>query len=260
MTTLGHWQIVIMRPAHQAKALADYVIAHEGHPLLLPMIQITPCVVSKEAINALSEADIIIVSSQNAVTCAAAEIIEFLAKRVDSHIITLGAATSAALAKHNIIASYTAPPGGHSEALLTLDRLQVEVVRNKRVVLLAGKGGRDVLEKELRVRQAKVTTLQTYEQVAIHYDLLHHIETWQQNTRQTCLIVTSLNILHHLFSQTPEKLLPWLRAQPLIVVSERIEQAASKYGSQHIINAKGADFASLIKALQSLVKVCNTKG
>lgn len=223
---LNNWQIVIMRPKHQAHALEAYVKGQGGHAVLLPMIEIVACPLLQEEY----QADIIIVCSQNSLTFAPNHLLEFL-RTTQASMMTMKEATSETL----------------------LARTDLQNVYNKKVLLLAGKGGRDLIQKTLISRGAIVTKIEIYEQRPIRHDFQ------QISHQQTCFIASSLNILNNFFNQTPEALKPWVCSQFLIVVSERIEQEAIKYGFKHIINAKGADLLSLTKALQNVVKVCNTE-
>lgn len=243
-------QAILMRPRHQAQPL-------QVKTIVLPMIDIRSLTVDSKAIENIHNAEYVIVTSQNAVWNAPANVIAALQAR-EPRVITMGASTSHALVQNKIPVYLTAPKGSQSETLLDLKALQTESVQNRSIVLLAGKGGRDLIANTLEARGAKITKIEVYEQVPIQYDMNSLIEEWQQSGLQSCFIVTSLNILHNFISQVSDEHMSWCLSQPIIVVSERVQSFASECGFKHIINAKGADSSSLTAALDSILEVCNT--
>lgn len=250
-------QVIIMRPRAQAQGLAETVQSKHAIPIVLPMIDIQPVRVNTSQVATLHLADYIVISSQNTVWHATSELIQAL-QSTRAKIVSIGPSTSGALIEKAIPVSYTAPKGSQSEALLTLEPFQSDRVKNKVIVLLVGKGGRELIAKTLMEREARVTQLEVYQQVPIYHDLASVIPVWQQQGTPHCFVVTSLNILTHFISQIPEVYREWCYSQPLIVVSERLQSFAKQCGFQHIINAHAADNVSLTAALDRFLKLCNT--
>lgn len=253
--SLQSLQIIITRPKHQAQDLADYVESLQGKAILLPMIDIQSMSIDSTMINTVKKADLVIISSQNAVWFAPDDLIEAL---MLLPIITIGPSTTKALNDKEISVLFTAPKGSQSETLLEAKCLQSAAVKNKSIVILTGKGGRDLIATILQTRGASVTNINVYQQVPIEHDFNVPIQEWQHSGKQTCFIFTSLNILDNFITQIPKQYLTWICSQPIIVVSPRIELHAKKCGFQHIFNAKGADLQSLAVAMDSIKKLCFT--
>jgi uroporphyrinogen-III synthase len=250
-------QVIIMRPRAQAQALAETVRSKHAIPIVLPMIDIQPVSVDNSQIAALYSADYLVISSQNSVWHASAELIQAL-QSTRAKVVTIGPSTAEALIEKAIPVFFTAPKGSQSETLLTLEPFQADRVKNKEIVLLVGKGGRDLIAKTLIGREARVVQLEVYQQVPVHTDLASMIPAWQQQGTAHCFVVTSLNILTQFISQIPEQYLEWCHSQTLIVVSDRIQFVAKQCGFQHIVNAHAADNVSLTAALDRFLKLCNT--
>lgn len=250
--------IVFMRPYEQSNEWGQKLAKQGAKVTLLPMLETIPVPLDPNVVAKLSCADSVIIGSQNAVTHAPIALLEVLIQK-NIPITTMGGSTTKALAAKGISVTRTAPSGSQSETLLEWPEWQAEVIRGQTVFLLIGRGGRNVLADELASRGAKIITLHVYEQQAVSYDLDPYCAEWNKLHYRHCFVVTSGNILHNLCSQISNKYQKWLQKQQLVVISDRIAMLAKQYEFQHIYNAKGADFQSVVNVLQSIVKVCNTE-
>ncbi|AUU83190.1 uroporphyrinogen-III synthase [Leclercia adecarboxylata] len=135
-----------------------------------------------------------------------------------------------------------------SEVLLQLPELQTVV--GKRILILRGNGGRELLGDTLRERGAEVTFCECYQRCNKYYDGAEEAMRWQSRG-VTTLVVTSGEMLQHLWSLIPQWYREnWLLRCRLLVVSERLANLARELGWQDIRIADNADNDALLRALQ----------
>lgn len=135
-----------------------------------------------------------------------------------------------------------------SEVLLQLPELQTVV--GKRILILRGNGGRELLGNTLRERGAEVTFCECYQRCNKYYDGAEEAMRWQARG-VTTLVVTSGEMLQQLWSLIPEWYRDnWLLRCRLLVVSERLANLARELGWQDIRIADNADNDALLRALQ----------
>lgn len=135
-----------------------------------------------------------------------------------------------------------------SEVLLQLPELQTVV--GKRILILRGNGGRELLGDTLRERGAEVTFCECYQRCNKYYDGAEEAMRWQSRG-VTTLVVTSGEMLQHLWSLIPQWYRDnWLLRCRLLVVSERLANLARELGWQDIRIADNADNDALLRALQ----------
>jgi len=135
-----------------------------------------------------------------------------------------------------------------SEVLLQLPELQTVV--GKRILILRGNGGRELLGDTLRERGAELTFCECYQRCNKHYDGAEEAMRWQARG-VTTLVVTSGEMLQQLWSLIPQWYRDnWLLRCRLLVVSERLANLARELGWQDIRIADNADNDALLRALQ----------
>jgi uroporphyrinogen-III synthase len=172
--------------------------------------------------------------------------------------LAVGPATAEALGQWHIhaICPEKAP---HSEGMLALPELCH--VRDQKILILRGRGGRDTLADNLRTRGAKVDYLELYERSLPTVDLnilqnwLDETGTSGQNSQTepalfrpviTATSSESLKNLRQLAGATATQ----LTARPLVVPSERLAEFAYAQGFHTIWVAKGATEEALIDCLK----------
>jgi len=119
-----------------------------------------------------------------------------------------------------------------SEGLLALDPLQN--VDGKRILILRGKGGRDLLENTLIERGAEVDYFQTYKRVKLDLDGTDLVNFWQQASINGA-IISSVEILNQLFVLVPKEYTSWLCKLTFYVPSQRVANQARLLGVENII-------------------------
>ncbi|MGL4249212.1 MAG: uroporphyrinogen-III synthase [Aeromonas sp.] len=236
---------LVVRPAAQAAELVQQ-LRQLGHaPLCCPLLETVAGAELPTLSTLLHSADIVIAVSIHAVHFAHDFLLQTGQTWPHIEYFTVGQASAEAFAAVGITAS--CPDDPRSEGLLTLPALQR--VAGKRVVILRGNGGRDLIADTLASRGALVHYCATYERSYPELDgeaLTHH---WQQAGLDS-LLITSGELLQRLLELVPASQRPWLLDRLLVVPSPRLAEMASAVGFIHITVAQGASNQALMAALE----------
>ena len=158
-------RILVTRPAAQAGELAAMIAAHGGEAIVFPLLEIGPPEDPEPLQTAIRQIDaytLAVFISPNAVDYS---LPQMLARRRWPETLcaaTVGPGTAARLRAHGIGAVIVPSQRFDSEALLELPGLQAEDVAGKRVLILRGNGGRELLADTLRQRGASVDLVACY--------------------------------------------------------------------------------------------------
>ncbi len=160
MSALSGLGVLVTRPELQASPLCRLLEAQGAMTARLPAIDIRPGGdrdALRASIGRLQNFDVIIFQSANAVRFGAA----LLDQRRDLNLAVVGPATLRALNQAGYRVSIVPPAGFDSEALLAHPRLQN--LTGRRVLIVRGVGGRELLEQVLEQRGAAITACAVYE-------------------------------------------------------------------------------------------------
>ncbi|MGU5820236.1 uroporphyrinogen-III synthase [Aeromonas caviae] len=236
---------LVVRPAAQANQLVQ-MLRQLGHaPLCCPLLETRPGCDLPHLGDMLQEADLVIAVSMHAVHFAHHFLLQ--AGQTWPHIdyFAVGQASADAFAEAGIQALCPADP--RSEGLLALPALQG--VSGRRVLILRGNDGRDLIARTLASRGALVHYCATYER---HYpDLDGDALTlhWQAAGLDS-LLITSGELLQRLLALVPGPQHPWLYDRLLVVPSPRVAEMAEGAGFTRIVIAQGASNQALVAALE----------
>ncbi len=158
--------VVITRPLAQARPLAERVAAL-GRPVeLLPLLDIAPLADPaplKAALAGLSDYALVAFVSPNAIDAAFAHLSGWPAGVT---LAVLGEGSRAALAAHGItpaVASIVSPAdAAHSDTEHLLQTLDLAALRGRRVLIVRGESGRELMADGLRAAGAEVTVVAAY--------------------------------------------------------------------------------------------------
>lgn len=139
------------------------------------------------------------------------------------------------------------PEISDSEHFLELPVLQE--VSQKRMVILRGNGGRELISTTLTQRGAQVCCREVYRRIELPFHAQETLPRWQQAKVDT-LVITSLHQLTFFMSQLTAHAKDWAYQQRLLVPSERIGREAHALGFQHIVITGSAANHDLVAALQ----------
>lgn len=234
--------MLVTRPAHQADTLCRALAAAGGMPLRFPVIAIEPVALSSDQrrqVERLAQVDIVLFISPNAVHHGAGLLPRNAPPPNGPALAAVGKGTAREL-QALLGRPVDIVPSGRfdSEALLALPALQA--VAGKRVVIVRGVGGRELLADTLRQRGAEVDYLEVYRRT--RPDPSPH---WPG--RPDIITVTSGEGLDNLTLLAPEG----LQAIPLLVVSQRIAEQAERLGYQRVVVSANASNEAIVEAIDS---------
>lgn len=160
---------------------------------------------------------------------------------VGVHWIGIGQGTTQTLLNEGVPA--LSNPGHTTEALL--DWLKPAKMKEQKVLIVRGAGGRPELGDRLESRGAKVSYLSLYERKKPEY----YAQTFLMLPDIDLIWITSGESLNNL-SEYVTKHKPEWKKRPLLTPSLRVNEQAKKMGWMHASCANGADDNSLIKATE----------
>ncbi|EOD56640.1 uroporphyrinogen-III synthase [Aeromonas molluscorum] len=236
---------LVVRPAEQGAELATLLRQHGHAPHPCTLLTLGPGNELDQLANQLAEADIVIAVSTHAVIFADHFLLQTGQTWPNIDYFAVGDTSAAAFAELGIRAASPADP--RSEGLLALSELQQ--VAGKRILILRGNGGRDLIARTLASRGALVHYCCTYER---HYPALDGsalTREWQAAGIDS-LLITSGELLQRLQTLVPEDAHPWLHGCQLVVPSPRVAEMAEGLGFLHITIAQGAANQALLAALE----------
>lgn len=237
--------IIITRPLHQAKDLAQKIISQEGSAFVFPTIEIVSLKNDHAEINS-NKFDYTIFTSKNAVLNAPS----FVLASHETKNIAMGPSTALALKGSNCSVHAIPAAPFDSEHLLSLP--DFEQIQNKNFLIVTGEGGRGLLERELAERGGRVTRLTVYkraipevtrEEVEQVVEIPHRIFVTTSSEGLSNLVA-----IMHKFGFGDE-----LQGSYIIVISQRMLDLALKeglQGQQLILSPNATDDA----ILESLIK------
>jgi uroporphyrinogen-III synthase len=249
--------VVITRPRQQAEPLARAVAALGREPVLLPLLEISPLAddaLLRRALDDLASYALVAFVSPNAIDAAFA--------RIDGWpegvaIAVVGEGSRAALARHGVgsaVRIHCPQDPAFSDSEHLLQALDLAQLAGRRVLVVRGEGGRELLPDALRRAGATVETVAGYrravpepspELAALLPGLLARPNDW---------IITSSEALRGLVSLVDRlgtaELQAQLRQQRLIVPHARIHETALALGFGRLVLTGSGD-ERLLAALQS---------
>jgi uroporphyrinogen-III synthase len=248
--------VVITRPRQQAEPLARAVAALGRTPVLLPLLEISPLPEAgqgalRQVLAGLADYALVAFVSPNAIEAAFAHIDHWPAG-VD--IAVVGEGSRAALAKYGVLDGgvriHCPADPARSDSEHLLQALDLARLAGRRVLVVRGEGGRELMPDALRGAGAAVETVAAYRRAvpaatpelsAQLAGLLAVPNDW---------IITSSEALRALVSLVDPHLHHQLRQQHLIVPHARIHETACALGFTRL-TLTGSGDERLLAALQS---------
>jgi uroporphyrinogen-III synthase len=151
--------VLVTRPEQQATPLCRLLESAGAVALRLPAIDIRPATDTRDiklGLGAIEAFDLVIFTSANAVRFGSA----LLDQRHDLMLAAIGPATARALGEAGYRVTVTPTGGFDSENLLSHPALAQSAGR--RILLIKGVSGRDLIERELTQRGAEVVVADVY--------------------------------------------------------------------------------------------------
>lgn len=271
---LSGLRVLVTRPTPQHQSICSAIQEQGGSAIHFPLIEIAALEseneirLSKSKVQILDNYQVLIFVSNNAVKFGANLINNYWPQfPLGVEVIAIGKSTASKIATELNCKAIHPSQGASSEDVLAMSEL--DSVADKKIAIIRGKGGRELLAETLRARGAEVDYLEVYRRSPANNtssELKTLIETEQINVYS----VTSGESLERLYflltegegerdeegkakaSKAKEPSLSQPLCQPLIVPSERIAAAAQDFGFTNVQIALGADVQATINALQEL--------
>ena len=239
--------IAITRPIDQAKKLSTLIEQAGGTPILFPLIEITPLNDYSQfeaVIQPITDYDWAIFISSNAVQNGMPRLVK---NGIPPHLkfAAIGPITASELQSFGI-KDVLIPQGRFdSESLLTLP--EMTNVAGKKILIVRGLGGRDVLVEILKTRGAQVTFAECYqrENPQTNCNLLAQLYS---DKKLHGIVVTSSEAMRHLLDLARDA--DWLRYVTLFVNHARVAELPTLLGLKvRVANAPGDEsmLASLMQ-------------
>ncbi len=224
---LGHQVILNTRPAHQQAELSAMLEADGARVLSFAAIDIVLAGPNDAAIDP-AEYDILIFVSRNAVD-GAMRLIDPARLPSGLYYGVIGSATRAALLAHigNAEANLIQSEPYNSEALLQAEALGR--VDGKRILILRGQQGRNLLGDELAARGARVDYREVYRRELPQSDP-GDFNRLVAAAFPTLAVFTSNEGMLNLFELIDAAAARRLKAIPWLLISERMRESALKLG------------------------------
>jgi uroporphyrinogen-III synthase len=219
--------IAITRPAGQAKKLAELITNAGGTPILFPLIEITPLKDYSQfeaVISKIETYDWAIFISSNAVQNGMPRLVKN-GIPASLKFAAIGPVTASELQSLGAKDVLSPKDRFDSESLLALPEMMG--VSNKKVMIIRGVGGRDVLAETLISRGAQVTFAECYqrENPQTNCDLLTNLYA---EKKLHGIVVTSSEAMRHLLDLTGDA--DWLKHVTLFVNHARIAELPLQLG------------------------------
>jgi len=250
MPALTGLSVLVTRPADSGASLCRKISQLGGEAIALPAIVIEglkePVVVSTDPAPGPHPYDVIIFVSPNAV----AHGLKAIARTPDTALAAIGKSTAAALAAAGAPPAIVPEAGFTSEALLAHPGLQAGSIR--RVLIVRGGTGREVLEETLAARGIEVGYLEVYRRVPAVLEesaRARLLSRWRDGGVDV-VTATSGEVLHNLHGMLREDGQALLAGSTLVVVSPRLVDVARALGCKgEILVAPAADDDTLAGVL-----------
>jgi uroporphyrinogen-III synthase len=249
MSALHGVGVLVTRPEQQAMPLCRLLEIEGASTLRLPAVEIRAFGNRRETaaqIGAVSEFDIIIFTSSNAVRFGAS----LLDQQRDLTLAALGPATARALNLAGYRVAVQPQGAFDSEGLLQHPRL--EHPAGCRILIIKGSKGRPFLEQELSRRGARVVAAEVYERIpaapspAILAGLLESFVGGALHV----ITATSLEIASNLLDIAPPELRREFDNVHWLVPGERVAAGVRERGlTAPLVQADSADDHDLVAAL-----------
>ena len=237
---------LVTRPKEQAEVLAQQIKALGGQSWVMPMMKIEPYPESQEIRSKVLQLDQyhkVIVISHHAARLGMEHIeIYWPQMPVGVDWYAIGEKTRKTLADYEVV-SACPDQALDSEVLLSLPDFQS--VAGEKILLLKGKGGRELLKDSLTAAGAQVDELELYQRQRPDYSSkqLNGLIT----THDINVILTSSG---EVLANTAHFLPPSLCEHcHVIVPSERVGELARNMGFTRVHNAQGAGNSAMLSAM-----------
>ena len=227
--------VLVTRPALQAEGLARAIESAGGTAIRAPMIVINGLhdgSVAGAVARDLPNFDVVIFVSRNAAEFGVALIKEEGRSLLNMAVFALGLGTATCLKSLGVKHIITPASEFSSEGLLRLDGLSETKIKDKRIVIFRGVGGREYLAKTLLRRDAEVVYCECYERRKPALVLAGTLKQHAVKVPDIGL-ATSIEVLDNLVEKIEAEGIDQLFDMQMLVVGSRVGQEVAARGFTH---------------------------
>jgi len=228
---LEGYAVMVTRPEEQAQSLIAEIEQHGGQVVFAPMIAIRAMSnpTAREFIMALDTYDAVIFISKNAVEHGLRMIKEAHKTLTRQAVFAVGVGTAGRLRELGVSDVHTPRNEFSSEGLLKVPGLSAHEIDGKRVLIIRGAGGRELLAQSLQQRGAHVDYCEVYERVVPTMRLADVLRD-SNVTAPDIAIITSPEALTNLADKIDQEGLDVMYDVPLMVAGGRTAQEVERLG------------------------------
>lgn len=230
-------KVLVTRPQAQAAELTQLITAAGGQAILFPLIEIEPIPPAQWSFIDWRKVDMLIFVSRNAVNYFKQGYPAALPQRL--MLIAVGKGTAETMQEQGYAVHLHPTEAGGTEALLAC--LELPSLANKKVVIVRGQGGRELLANSLRANGAEVRYIEVYKRQAP----MPSAEMRGRASEADMVLATSVQSVTNLLVLCADNRASLL-FKPLVVMSERIKKYAVSQGFKTVeVTATASDKAIL---------------
>ncbi|OZA04752.1 MAG: uroporphyrinogen III synthase [Methylophilaceae bacterium 17-44-8] len=224
--------IAITRPSNQAKKLTQLIENAGGHVISFPLIEIVPLDDYRQfegVIADISSYEWVIFISSNAVQNGMPRLLK---QTLPHHLkfAAIGPVTAKELQEFGVKDVLIPEHRFDSESLLSL--APMHDMLGKKVMIVRGMGGREVLADTLKSRGADVTFAECYQRINPQKNIDILTDAWSKQQLQA-IVVTSSEAMRHLLELAVNA--PWLKQVTICVNHARIAEQTLDLGFEILI-------------------------
>jgi len=215
--------------------------------VVCPLLNYLPGSELSQLAHQLAQADIVIAVSMAAVQYASTQLAN-QQQNWPSHCtyLAVGVATAAQWQQQRV--PVISPKNACSEGLLALPALQS--VSGKKVLILRGDGGRELLADVLSQQGATVCYLECYRRHYLYTDGAALLREWQAAGVDS-VIISSSQLFRQLMTLLPNTARDWLAQQHWFVPSQRAATEINEAGFKTVTIMSGVQHDAVVAALQN---------
>lgn len=223
-------RLLVTRFASDAQRLANLLNSNDIFAIAQPLLAVKKSVEFNNVSFLFTNSyDYIIAISSNAVNYTHQALLG--AEWPVGRYFAVGKTTQTALSKASRQRVTTPEIRFTSEGMLELPCMKD--LTGKRVLILRGVGGRELLAQKLTARGAIVDYYQPYQRFALDLNGALLVHEWKQQNINGA-IISSGELLQRLLELVPENSIDWLKALIIYVPSTRLAEQARFYGWNHV--------------------------
>lgn len=241
--------IVVTRPAHQAGAIQKKLEQAGANVILFPLLEITAPrnpKLAKQQLSQITTYDLIIFVSPNSALQSLRWIDKYNLINSDTRIASIGKKTAATLDQQGLSPDLFPKKHFNSEAFLALPEIQQ--ARFKKVAIIRGEGGRNLLHDTLIKRGVSVDNIDTYQRTCPQTNTLILKQHWQRKELDI-IMLTSGSSITNLFKLVKNE--DWINQVKLLLGSQRMQQHVPKCFHDNVIIADDPSDETLYNKLLS---------